>query len=1250
MRIIWLLALLIASACHAGTSVAFLDVSEGSLAGESLKQWQDWRALVEECLSQNAGVELIERARLDRITEELGLRALGQASGEQAIFQGGWLGAELLIRPVVGGTKESPTLALRLVSVRLGEALAELPVKRPLPAAGIFCQTELIPAVTRARAALQRAAQQKTIAILFFANRTREGRLEYVGEKLRRDLTPALSRTGKFHLLRREEAAAARPETVLAATGWLQPSERWQAQHADILIYGTYTATPDPNVAADELPIHVQYSIYFRARGGSVSNELTLTTATWSNSVQQIAEKISTDAQRVPVGATNALALARVEAARLVEEGNRLLKAKADAFGRRSDIPEEFLEDAPTQAARNFLLATFLAPEREAPLRHLVALQPHWSVDRISLGLEYLSRFGGLTSPEGRHMCCLLFSDITGKLAFLGHGLSETQRAEFCQRHQLLLDIARTAFLQIVSRVGDAVALKGNWGGDYRADLRIEEGMARDIALTIASLSIVPCQMGAWELLTQTAPQWLPAARLMAFRDYGRTATSPAQKTEVRQQLKSWLAQRNKPLTESEFLQLREIYRITFLGDERADQEEIEGLRRGAAGASTALPPASSATVVTTTPATAVVDTPEVAALRQKLNKVPPTEAANVIENEIRKKWHDAAPLTYFPLYARVAERAMVIATVTRWLDEQTQRQHRFSVLEFGLVQQTYETLGAPAWWIKLQRERLRLGKTPWGDWQETTLGPRSIGTQTVIHYPALRLLMPAIQVTPREVAAAEDLPLSPRTESVYGLATKVWSDTASQALFSLEAQLQTRPSETSFGCLLDYNESARRWRNLSDAAGLRHAPITAILTLGQQVFAGTRGSGLCVFDLQAGTGRILTLEAGLPSLFVADLAIVGNQLWISGGEQWPTLARIDLSTWKVFTIPLHDPWGESKALTLWQDRLWFGSLRTLREVDPQSSRLVARQPSNPSIPPGEQQHRWYALDENGLFAVSQNLAVTSFGRPNQDFYRDDQSRFCQVCSIAHAGRPIIGSGFGHDFFRFQSRSDNWRDQVEANIAELQHFRSGQGAVPWKKQRWERKEDRLLPRTRVPSLSTLVPDREWVWALSGKKLFLFRPGTQTWHGCVELPQAANSIAVAGDTIWLSGDKLLTLDRAAILQHAPAHGLPNQLTDADIQEAIARLLLGDQGILYFALGQFERAAVCLEKAVAEDITEPEYFLTLFFIQSPWGLNQPEKWQQTGDRLSELYPNTSWSRTVQDWRAYATQVTGHSKDLP
>lgn len=1242
---------------QAGTTVALLDAPPSGITPQQREPLQNWLLVLEAELSCQADWQMVERARLAKIEQELALRLFGESEERRAILQGGWLGADLIVVPTVDGTKDPPSVSLRIISTRLGEQLENVRAGWPLPVVNTFCGNALTAALKRAREKLTRAAQQKTVAVLFFENQTQEGRLEYLGDKMSRDLAIRLSDGGTFHVLKRGEAVTARPETVLASTGWVEASDRWRAQHADVLVYGSYTMKPDPGVAAVELPIHVQYRVHFPAAGQSISNEFTLTTATWSEAVRKLADEISTEARSVKQAGTDVQATARAEAKRLLNEGKRLLAIKFDSAARRSGVPDEFLEDTPTQAARMFLLATFLAPDWEAPLRHLILLQPLGSDDKLSLGLEYLSRFGGVTSAEGQHMSCLLLTDVAGKLLLLGHGLPEVQRAEFCERHKLLLDIAEAGFLQVVSRVAEVAAQKGNLRANfpmnYYADYHVEEAMARDIAGPIGLLSTIKCPIGVWELLTQTAPQWRPVARPQAFRDYARTAATAAQKKEVRQQLKLWLENRKQSLSEREFAELREIYRLTSAGDELADQAEMQALRYGTTGVSTSLTTISQVALVASNQAetlTAADNTPHLAALRLVLSNAPPTEAFNIIENQISQQWKDAHALAYFPLYARVAmrsghninARAMAIQTIARWLDEQIQRSHRFCSSEFGLIQQTYETLGAPSWWIKLQQERLRLGKPPWVGWQGTLVS-KNIGAQEVIHYPALRLPMPLISVSTREAVAAEDLPALRRGRSFYGLSVKVWSGMAPYRLMSLEGQL---PSETSVGWLLDFDEQSQWWRNLSDAAGLQHAPITVVRTFGQQVFAGTLGSGLCVFDLRAGNGRILTLEDGLPSLHVTDLVVSGNQLWMSGGEELPVLARIDLSSMKVFIVPLHEPRRSNSTLTIWQNRLWFGSLRRLREVEPRTNRLVTRQPSTP-IPVAQLRTQLCALDDAGLFAVDQNLAVTPLGRAVQDFYRNDQKRFCQFCSIVHDGRPVIGSSDGGNYFQFQSQFRNWRDQVEFNIAELQHLRAGQGTARWKNFGLERKEDRLIPRTRVPPLSDLVHDGEWVWALSGKKVFLFRTATQTWHGCIDLPQAATSIAVMSNAVWMGGDKLLVMDRDAALRHATATGLSNQLADTDIEEAVARLPLGDQGIFHFALGKFERATACLEKAVADDITEPEYFTTLFFIHSPWGLHQPDKWKQYGDQILQLYPDTTWSRTVQDWRTYAAS---RSKDSP
>lgn len=354
----------------------------------------------------------------------------------------------------------------------------------------------------------------------------------------------------------------------------------------------------------------------------------------------------------------------------------------------------------------------------------------------------------------------------------------------------------------------------------------------------------------------------------------------------------------------------------------------------------------------------------------------------------------------------------------------------------------------------------------------------------------------------------------------------------------------------------------------------------------------------------------------------------LGGQVWIAGGKDEPGLARLDPDSSQVFVAPLKK--GEIHyAFTsgiAWKDRLWLATNTDNLEFDPHSMsyRILTAPGHSYSNHCFTKTNDFLILSQgNGLFSFDQEMKACNHGVAMGDCYDDDKGE---------------RKGF---LFYFITRHPSYQglEGLDYETAQIHYLLTSKSDPRYKGHILSNLKQHLIPETRMPPIGCLAGDGEWLWVVSGKRLFLYHPSTQTWHGCISLSHVATSIVVGERWLWLGGENLQRVDRKEALKSAFSKGLPNQLNPTEIEEAISRLVMGDQGLLYFGLGKFEQAADCLEKAVQEDITEPAYFLVLFMIYSPWGLDQPEKFTRYGNRLVEFYPHTIWSREVEDWRMFA-----------
>jgi len=222
-------------------------------------------ALLQAQLTNEPGVEWIERDQLQAAEHELKLCLAGLASPTAALKVGKWLKADLsVIGRVVTTPRQNRVLQLEIVETDRADVLAKTTVKLrsrlgwPLATAdadaGIVAQKVRL-LLQQARARLQQAQIQISVAPLFFANTSGNHRLDYLEGEMHSGLTKAATARNGVRILQFPRAQMAAREGGLVLAGLVEQDPiAWQ-KVADVYVWARYEETKADGVAFEQIPV-----------------------------------------------------------------------------------------------------------------------------------------------------------------------------------------------------------------------------------------------------------------------------------------------------------------------------------------------------------------------------------------------------------------------------------------------------------------------------------------------------------------------------------------------------------------------------------------------------------------------------------------------------------------------------------------------------------------------------------------------------------------------------------------------------------------------------------------------------------------------------------------------------------------------------------------------------------------------------------------------------------------------------------
>ncbi len=236
--------------------VALMNFSTDDNSYRSAQSAIDFTSLVQVQLASIAGIEWVERARLDLARKEIGLSAMSSIAGGFEVRCGKWVKADWMITGRFSSDdQDRRTLFLEITDLQRADVLAsgtfDIPGDRassvPLDSATAqLVAGKLRGLLAEANAQHLRAAGEVAVAPLFFADTgfgIPEAKILQPGffEALERAATNA-----RVRLIHFPKAYQTIEESEMILDGLVDAKEGWQ-QSADLFVWGTYAVT---NVAA----------------------------------------------------------------------------------------------------------------------------------------------------------------------------------------------------------------------------------------------------------------------------------------------------------------------------------------------------------------------------------------------------------------------------------------------------------------------------------------------------------------------------------------------------------------------------------------------------------------------------------------------------------------------------------------------------------------------------------------------------------------------------------------------------------------------------------------------------------------------------------------------------------------------------------------------------------------------------------------------------------------------------------------
>lgn len=301
-RIILLILLSCAPVTAAPTpTVALVDLATDPGLGPSLEVWsRNLTAALQADLVGEAGVTWVERARLDKVWEELALGIHGRVAAGSAVRLGHWVGADwLMVGKLDRGPKQELRARLQIIEVRRAALLAESEIALPAPPPHPLGIEPLVEAGRAlVRTALARARMEESAAViapLFFANTGATDRIDFIEERLKTALSARDKIQPDLRVLDFARPNESTEENELALLGLTDhDAAAWQSA-ADLYAWGSFEEMPAPAGSFDDQPVAIRVTVW---DGVNEPGELK-----WSGPIRDLTTGINDLAGRITAAA-----------------------------------------------------------------------------------------------------------------------------------------------------------------------------------------------------------------------------------------------------------------------------------------------------------------------------------------------------------------------------------------------------------------------------------------------------------------------------------------------------------------------------------------------------------------------------------------------------------------------------------------------------------------------------------------------------------------------------------------------------------------------------------------------------------------------------------------------------------------------------------------------------------------------------------------------------------------------------------
>ena len=216
--------------------------------------------LVFEGLARDTRLVLVEREQIRKLTGEHDMSA---KEGGDTLRLGEMLSADWLLMGRVRSSPAGVTVEASVLEVASGNILLTVGANVGESAAqgGRRLLRLILTNLPSAFEAREKDRTKPAVAILTVKNTSRIRRLDYLLPVIGRLLETATLETGKYRILRRQQAGLARQETELSFAGWTQPADAVIARHADVVISVEMQEQYRPGLAFKETPVELKARI-----------------------------------------------------------------------------------------------------------------------------------------------------------------------------------------------------------------------------------------------------------------------------------------------------------------------------------------------------------------------------------------------------------------------------------------------------------------------------------------------------------------------------------------------------------------------------------------------------------------------------------------------------------------------------------------------------------------------------------------------------------------------------------------------------------------------------------------------------------------------------------------------------------------------------------------------------------------------------------------------------------------------------